>query len=155
LAAWRPVVAHGWLLAAPLSSQIGATDTYGWFDEDVALREIAKQCAALHERFAIAEGRVILAGFSMGGELALRLARQRIIPARGFLLLGPGGPMTDGASEAWLPLITVGAAAGLRGAILLGEEDANVSQDEVRALADLLNAHGVPCALETLPGLGH
>src|SRR5262249_45776663 len=155
LAGWRPIVARGWLLAAPQSSQIGATSAYGWFDEEVALREVAEQYATLRERFAIAADHVLLAGFSMGGEIALRLALRRTIPARGFLLLGPGGNMTDGAPEAWLPLIAEAAATGLRGALLIGEEDANSSQDAVRVLAELLGAHGVPCMLETLPGLGH
>lgn len=154
LACWRPIVAQGWVLAALQSSQIGYSDAYGWFDEERSVREIAEQYTALREQRAIDSGQIILAGFSMGGAVALRLALQQTISARGFILLGPGGPPID-TPEAWIPLIQAAAARGLRGYILLGEEDENIPKDAIRTLAALLNTHGVPCQVETIPDLGH
>jgi predicted esterase len=154
LACWRPIVSQGWVLAALQSSQIGYTDNYGWFDEERSMREIEEQYTALCEQQAIDAGQIILAGFSMGGAIALRMALQQKIPARGFILLGPGGPPID-TPEAWLPLIQDAAARGLRGCILLGEQDLNIPQDAIRTLAALLNTHGVACQIETIPGLGH
>lgn len=151
---WRPVVSDGWLLAACQSSQIGGTDRYGWFDPDLAAREIEGHYATLRARYAIDADRVILAGFSMGGELALRLALSRAIPACGFIMLGPGGPMIE-TPDAWIPLMGGGANHRMHGYVLLGEEDANIPQDAARALVDLLNAHAIPCQIETLPDLGH
>ncbi|MGZ3680115.1 MAG: hypothetical protein ACXWQR_16410, partial [Ktedonobacterales bacterium] len=98
-------------------------------------------------------GRVILAGFSMGGELALRLTLDGTIPARGFALLGPGGAIEP--AEAWLSFIEAGATPGLRGYVMLGAEDVNVSQDEIRSLVALLNGHGISCGFETIPNVGH
>jgi predicted esterase len=73
---------------------------------------------------------------------------------KGFILLGPGGPTID-TPEEWLPLIKEGAERNLRGYVLLGEEDAGVPHDAIRTLVDLLNANGIPCHLEMLPGLAH
>ena len=94
----------------------------------------------------------------LGGETALRAALSGMVPVRGFILLGPGGPTID-TPEAWRrsapTLIRQGAERNLRGYVLLGEEDAGVPHDAIRALVELLNANGIPCHLEILPGLAH
>lgn len=153
LSGWQAVASDGWLLAAIQSSQMGGSDSYGWFDVDLASREIKGQYTSLCEQYPIDTARVILAGFSMGGELALRLTLEGAIPARGFVLLGPGGAIEP--AEAWLPFIEAGATRGLRGYVMLGAEDINVSQDEIRRLVALLNANGIPCGFETIPNVGH
>ncbi len=151
---WRPATDAGWLLAALQSSQAGMSDAYIWDDQDTARREIAEHYTALCQQYAVDVDRVVVAGFSMGGETALRMVLSGVVPARGFVLLGPGGPTID-TPEAWLPLIGQGAARGLRGFVLLGEQDAGVPHDSIRTLVELLNTHGVPCELELLPNLGH
>jgi predicted esterase len=151
---WRSAVEEGWLLAAVQSSQAGWSDAYIWDDQETALRELAEQYAVLSTQYAVDPGRALLAGFSMGGETALRAALGGTIPVRGFLLLGPGGPTID-TPDAWLPLIAQGAARGLRGVIFMGEDDDTIPQDAIRTLVDLLNTHGIPCELEMLPGLRH
>src|SRR5205823_9745002 len=127
------------LLAAVQSSQIAATKTYLWDDQATAMRDIEARYADLRRLHAIDAGRVVLAGFSLGGETALRAALSGAIPTKGFILLGPGGPTID-TPEEWLPLITQGAERNLRGYVLLGEEDAGVPHDAIRTLVELLNA---------------
>jgi predicted esterase len=151
---WRPVVAAGWLLAVPQSSQVMGMDAFVWNDQDIARRELTEHYATLAARYTLDPAQTILAGFSMGGETALRAALDGTIPVRGFILLGPGGPTID-TPDAWLPLITGAAERGLRGYVLLGEADAGVPHDAIRAIVDLLNTHGIPCELEMLPGLQH
>jgi predicted esterase len=151
---WRPAVDAGWLLAALQSSQAEMTDMYVWDDQDTALREVAQHDAALREEYAIDPERVVVAGFSMGGETALRAVLGGTLPVRRFVLLGPGGP-TIGSSETWLPLIEQAAARGVRGYVLLGERDDAVPHESIRALVELLNTNGVPCELELIPNLGH
>lgn len=153
LAGWQAVTSDGWLLAAIQSSQMGGSNSYGWFDIDQAIREIEGQYACLREQYAIDTRRVLLAGFSMGGELALRLSLQGTVAACGFVLLGPGGPLDT--PDAWLPFIQAGVLRSLRGYVLLGAEDANVSHDDIRALVALLNDRGIPCGIETIPDVGH
>jgi dienelactone hydrolase len=126
---------------------------YIWDDQEIALREVSQHYASTKERYSLDEENVVLAGFSMGGETALRAALTGTVPARGFILLGPGGPTIDNPSE-WLPLLEA-REQKLRGYILLGEEDHAIQSEPVLALVGLLNERGIPCKLETIPGLVH
>lgn len=154
LAGWRPVVAAGWLLAVPQSSQGMSMDSYVWNDQEIAQREVAEHYATVTAEHGVDTGRVVLAGFSMGGETALRAALVGTVPAHGFILLGPGGPTID-TPDAWLPMMENAAGRGLRGTILLGENDVSIPHDAIRTLVDHLNAHGIPCELEIVPGIRH
>jgi dienelactone hydrolase len=154
LAGWRPVLAAGWLLAVPQSSQGVSMDSYVWNDQEIAQREVAEHYATVTAKHTVDTGRAVLAGFSMGGETALRAALVGTVPVRGFILLGPGGPTID-TPDAWLPLLAGAAGRGLRGYILLGENDASIPHDAIWTLVDHLNAHGIPCALEVIPIIRH
>jgi predicted esterase len=151
---WRAVAAAGWRLVALQSSQVGGVNAYLWNDQETAVRETAAQYAELCDRYAVDPARLVVAGFSLGGETALRIVLSGSIPAPAFILLGPGGPMME-TPAAWLPLIAQGAGRGVRGYVFLGERDNAVEQDAARRVVDLLNANGVPCGLEMLPNLGH
>jgi predicted esterase len=154
LTGWRPIVEQGWLLAAAQSSQAGMMGFYIWDDQETALRELAAHYATLREEQSIDRDRMVIGGFSMGGETALRAALLGTVPARGFILLGPGGPTIDTPDE-WLPLIEGAKERGLRGYVFLGEKDNTIPHDEIRAIVASLNAHGIPCELETVPGIAH
>lgn len=154
LVAWETVTDWGWLLAAPQSSQLLTVNSPVWNNQEIAVRDVAQHYAALQTQFNIDSERCIVAGFSMGGETALRVALSGTIPARGFVLLGPGGPTIE-TPDAWLPLIEQGAARGMRGYIFVGEEDTGIPQDRIRSLVELLNTHNLPCVFETLPDLRH
>lgn len=151
---WRSVVSEGWLLAAPQSSQLVSLDSYIWDDQDTALREVAGHYATLKERYSINPDRVVITGFSMGGETALRVALSGTISVRGFILLGPGGS-TINTPEAWLPLIERASTRGLRGYILVGEQDEGIPHNAICTLVEMLNGHGIPCELEMIPGARH
>jgi dienelactone hydrolase len=154
LQGWGPVVERGWFLAALQSSQIVGIDQFIWDDQAIATQEAQEHYATLQARYPLDPARTLVAGFSMGGETALRLALTGSLPVRGFILLGPGGPTID-TPAAWLPLIAQHGTRGLRGYVILGEADTGVPQDEIRTLVTLLNDHGIPCELETVPSLRH
>jgi dienelactone hydrolase len=155
---WRPVTGEGWLLAAIESSQIIQSDGYVWDDTEVALREIREQYAALAADHELSADHLVIAGFSMGGYTALRVALSGTIPARAFVLLGPGGP--DPAADdlaSWLPLIREQQERGvpLRGYLIAGQDDGETPVEAQRALAGLLTENGIPCGFEVVPGVGH
>jgi len=155
---WRAVTDEGWLLAAIESSQIVQSDGFVWDDTQVALREIREQYAALAADHELSADHLVIAGFSMGGYTALRVALSGTIPARAFILLGPGGPDPDADDPgSWLPLIKEARARGaqLRGYLLAGQDDDLTPVETQRRLAGFLTEHGVPCGFEAVPGVAH
>jgi predicted esterase len=149
---WEGITAEGWMLSMPQSSQMFWPGGGVWNDESVAeLEEYYEQLSAEH---ALDSRRVVLGGFSMGGEIAMQAALTSSIPARGFVVCGPGGGPLSGGAEDCESLIQEARERGLRGAIILGEDDLAISQDGVRNLAAKLNANGIPCELSLFAG-GH
>ncbi len=150
---WRSAVSKGWLLALPQSSQVRRPDGYTWNDRDWAVREIQEHYATLCEQYAIDPDRVVVAGFSLGGELAIWLALSGTIEARGFIAVGPGGPYISEPDD-WVPLIEASQGRGLRGHLVVGEQDI-FCYEGTQALAALLKSRDIPCELEVHPNLGH
>lgn len=154
LDAWRPATGQGWLVASIQSGQATSYNMYIWDDQEAALRDVESQFARLCEDYDLDLRRFIIAGFSYGGETALRAALTGTVPAIGFVLLGPGGN-TFGNPEEWQPLIEQAASKGLRGYMLLGEQDTEDLLEAAKATVKMLNEGGIPCELEILPGLAH
>lgn len=150
---WRSAVSKGWVLALPQSSQVRSPDGYVWNDRDWAVREIQEHVATLCEQYAIDSDRVVMAGFSLGGELAIWLALSGTIKARGFIAVGPGGPYMN-KPDNWVPLIEASRGRGLRGYLVVGEQDVFCYKG-TQALATLLKSRSIPCELEVRPNLGH
>lgn len=153
LAGWGPS-AGGWLLAAPQSSQPMMSGSFIWDDQDLARAEVLRHYQDLYATQPVNPAHVVLAGFSMGGETALRLALEGAVAARGVVLLGPGGPTMDDPTR-WVPLIEQARERHLRGAIILGADDDPALVAGGETLAALLVERGVPCMLELIPGLAH
>jgi predicted esterase len=151
---WRPAALAGWLVAAPQSSQAIWKDAYVWDDRETAEGEIQRHYATLLHSYAIDPRRTVLAGHSLGGEVAIWLALRGSIERRGFLAIGPGGPFMDDLAE-WNPLLKEHPRPGLRGFILCGEQDSLIRHVNIRKLVDKLKHAGLDCRLEILPGLGH
>ncbi len=149
---WEAARRAGWLLALPQASQVGGPGRYVWDNRARSEREIRAHLAALHAAHTLDPARFVVAGFSMGAETAIRLVLKGVIPARGFIAVAPGGPITR-EPMSWLPLIESAQGRGLRGSILVGDRDP--SFEPVRELAALLNAGGVPCLFEAVAGLRH
>ncbi len=148
---WKTAQAAGWLTALPESSQAVWRDTYVWNDQQVGTADVLACYRALCEQYSIDSMHGIIAGHSMGGQLALRLALTESLPLCGFILLGPYFPELD----EWGALIAAAQGRPLRGVVFLGENDRALPQDHVRAVVDQLNAVGIVCRLEMLPGRGH
>lgn len=151
---WQHVTSKGWLLAAAQSSQIISSNLYVWDDQETALRELKEHYEQLCSDYPVDTASAIVAGFSMGGETALSAVLNGTVPARGFILLGPGGPTVD-APDAYLPLIEEGKARGLRGYVIIGDTDELIQPEAIQRLVEMLNMHNIPCELEIYPGIRH
>jgi len=144
---WEPVLQMGWVLAMPQSSQLGSPNTFIWDDAARAQEEIAAHYENLRERYPMDPQRVILAGFSQGAGLAIRICLRGLIPARGFLAVVPGRIATEDLDEA------IRSARGKRGYLVVGDRDPRYETSaQIHAL---LNRNGIPCEMEDHPEMGH
>lgn len=151
---WQSLADAGWLVALPQSSKAMWADAYVWMDHDTSADEIVGHFERLTGEYSLDTERVILAGFSMGAEVALAIALNGAIESKGFILLGPGGPFMDDLAK-WAPSIERAKDKNLRGVILMGLADETIPQDNIRALVKTLNEAGVACELKTYPDLKH
>lgn len=151
---WQPAASQGWLVGVPQSSQAMWKGAYVWDNYEIAESEVRKALESMVEKYAIDQTRVILAGHSMGGETAMHLAMEGGVGTHGFIAIGPAGPFMDDLDR-WLPVIHAGQNLGLRGYLLVGEEDESVEHEHIRMLYEMLNQNGIPCELEEIPLAGH
>jgi predicted esterase len=86
---WRPLTESGWLVALPTSSNILASESFGWEDHAQAEAELSAHYARLDNDFPLDDTRILLSGFSQGGGLSIWLTLSQAIPATGFLALAP------------------------------------------------------------------
>ena len=153
---WRPLTSLGWLVALPQSSRSGdEPNTYMWNTPGQAewnFQEVQNHFADLEQKYHIDMGRIVLAGFSMGGGMAIELVLGGHIPASGFIVVAPYVPYkyVDPQSN-YADFVH---ARGQRGYCIVGEED-SFAVEGASALASRLPAVGISCQVESHPGLEH
>jgi predicted esterase len=151
---WQSLADQGWLVAIPQSSTAMWVDSYVWMDFESGAKEVEEHYARLLKEYSVDTERLLLAGFSMGAEVALAMALSGRIEVRGFILIGPGGPFMDDLSL-WDPFIEQAKDKKLRGVILMGLADVSIPQSNIRTLVKTLNENGIACDLKTYPDLEH
>lgn len=139
---WQPAVELGWRVAMLQSSQVWAPGRYHWQDVEKATQEVLQ-----HLEQVGAAPTTVLAGFSMGGGLAVRLTLSGTVSARGFLAVAPAFRL-----EQMVPLAAA-APRDVRGYIVIGTQD--WSYNAVMCLASELQSAGLSCAVEEYEGLDH
>jgi predicted esterase len=143
---WTSIVDDGWLVAVPQSSQISGPNQYVWNDMDTSIAEVKAHYTALKEH-DIMEDQVFVGGFSMGGALALRLALDNAIPARGYILVATFLPEVN-------TLDVSNLSADVRFYIFVGEKE-DFSLDNTQKLVEMLRANGNAVHFEIRPEVAH
>lgn len=147
---WEGAWEAGFLVAVPQSSQVVSEDGYGWNDQGLATLEIALHWEKLRREYGIDPDRVVIAGASQGGRLAIELALAgELILARGFIAVVPA----IREPEELAARAERAAERGLRGWILIGEHDH--FRPQVEEFCTLACRAGLSCELEVVLGLSH
>jgi predicted esterase len=150
---WESAVDEGWFTVMLQSSQPFFTDAYVWDDLELGGKEIKAHYAQLAKKHQIDADKVVIGGFSKGGEMAVWAALMEIVPLAGFISVNPGGPLINDLDQ-WLPLLdNCERLTELRGFFLAGENDPNLQQ--IKALHQLLNSRGLACELVIAPEIAH
>ena len=150
---WESAVVQGWLTALPQSSQITMPDRYVWNNLELGAKEIKAHYQELSKNHQVDSAKVVVGGFSKGGEMVIWLALKEVIPMAGFIAVNPGGPFIQ-EIENWQPLLKgCKSLASLRGFFLVGENDGSI--ENIKALHEMFNTHGLTCDLVVAPEIGH
>jgi predicted esterase len=151
---YRPATEWGWLLAMPQSSQPWDVEgRYVWGDWEMTERQLGKYCSLLSQELDYDPARVVTAGISKGGEVAVWLAMSGKVSARGFIAVAPGGKRID-EPGALLPFVETSREKGLRGYLIVGDRDTSCYEATMK-LSTFLKEQGISCELEIHPGEGH
>lgn len=151
---WKPAANRGFGLVTPQSRQEMFSGGYIWDNLDLAFQQVADCLETARSNIEFDGDRLFLAGHSMGGLVAIQMALTGAISARGFIANGPALPFED-APEAFENALASARARGLRAYFIVGEKDADIEQDAIRAFAVKMKAAGIPCELEIVPGATH
>jgi len=147
---WQPATGQGWLVGLAQSSQVAGSGAFVWNDRNLGEREVSALYQGLAAQHKIDPRRVMLGGFSMGGQLAVWMALRQAILVRGFVAVAPWVPEI----ESWIGAVQGAKGLGLRGTIIVGDRDDDCFAG-AQALAGLLDAEGIACELQIVPGLDH
>ncbi len=148
---WSEALSAGLILALPQSSQVMGSESFSWDDPERARQELGDHYRALQRDHPVDTVRVVLAGYSQGGALALSLALQGDpVPPRAFILVAPSPLPAFGTLEAAIENAT---ARGLQGWIWTGQRDPSL--EATKELHRFLVEGGLDCQLHVEPDVGH
>ena len=151
---WQPAVAQGWALAVPQSAQGMYRGAFMWDDLASARATVLSTFERLPAQLPHDPNRVVLAGHSMGGLVAIQMALQGEVKVRGFVANGPATPFGDAPDELEA-LLGPARERGLRGYLIIGANDDDINANEINTLSAKMRAAGIACKLEVVPGAVH
>ncbi len=140
-----PVTRMGWMLAAVQSSQMLIPGAYAWDDYPRARDDVRSMMDEVTGRYPVDNGRIVLAGFSQGGGLALELALGGTLMPRGVIAFAPYLRMNESASEFVNRNFKVWVATGML----------DSGQAIFSSVENLLHTQSIPYRWEHVPNLGH
>ncbi len=151
---YRPATEWGWTLAMPQSSQPwGIEGQYVWGDWEVTSRQLEKYWGMISRQAEYDSKRIVTAGISKGGEVAVWLAMSDRVPAQGFIAIAPSGSHVE-EPQKLRSFVEGSCERGLRGYLIVGDQDTYCYEPTLK-LATFLKEQGIPHELEVHSGLGH
>jgi predicted esterase len=137
------------IVAYPQSSQLVSMNGFSWSeDEDLTLKEIRMAYEAMTEKYSIDAERIVIGGFSSGGQASLSAVLHDTVPVAGFVVLCPPRP-----EDFDLPGVEAMQKRGIRGTILTTEMDPRLKDQE--AMSDLMKSAGLQLEFIVTPNTGH
>lgn len=151
---WESAVMDGWVTAIPQSNQVLFKGAFAWDDLEKSKAYLSSQYEALAKSAAFDSRRVVIAGHSMGGLVAIQIALEGLTPVRGFVVNGPAIPYLND-SEELEKLLAPAHDRGLRAYFIVGEQDNAINAPEIKNLAEKMTAAGIACEIEMVPNATH
>ena len=159
---WFSITSSGMILASPWSSQVYAPDGRCWDDLDVAEKDVKWAFSELSNRYRVDSKKLVLGGFSQGAALSIFSVLKRLTPCTGFVAVASSDwvrPEEKSATErrelsqAFESFVRASDCRGLRGAVIIGDEDAFFPK--IERLYSLMVERGLDGRFLVEPGVGH
>lgn len=144
---WEMARQKGWLVLSPQSTQPLFPGAYAWIDGELGVADINLYFEKVSKEYSIDPERVVIAGFSQGGGMAIYAALNGKVNVRGFI--GIGTYWAD--PDSLVPLAN--HTRPVRGYFVTGEKDRSL--DKIREIQKILNENNVQFEEEIHPDLGH
>lgn len=151
---WEPAVDEGYLIVVPQSTQAAFKDAFIWDDLNTSFEQVKACLESLKQEVDFDSNRVILAGHSMGGLIAIQMALTGELPLQGLIANGPALPFEDAAEDLEMALALT-KVRGLRAYFIVGEKDIDIEQDAIQVFVEKMKLAGIPCEMEIVPGATH
>lgn len=149
---WACAAEAGWLVFHPLAKRLVGPGLHWWDTHEENREIIAQQTGEFLQQYSIDADRVILGGFSKGGETAMVLALCGQLGAKGFITVGAGG-YHHIQPELWRPLLE-SPRRGLRGVAMYSPYDLE-RVGNLNLTLEMLHAAGIEVRLEKYSAEGH
>lgn len=149
---WACAADAGWLVFHPLAKRLVGYGGHWWAAHEENREIIERQAEENLLQYPIDYSRVILGGFSKGGETAMVLALLGWLGAKGFITIGAGG-YYHMKPELWLPSLE-SPPSGLRGVAMYNAYDLERSEAENQTLK-MMQAAGIGSQIDKYPTEGH
>jgi predicted esterase len=146
---WDTLAKQGWLVALAQSSQVVGNGIRVWDNLERSLQEVTKHYRTLVKQHPIDQKRIVLAGFSQGGGLAVWLALTQAIPICGVIGVGPYLDEID----ALAPTLPARPIPNVRTYLVSGAEEDD--EGMFAKMGALFTEKGIPFHHEIVPGIGH
>lgn len=144
---WEVARQKGWLALSPQSTQPLFPGAYSWIDGEQGVDDLVLYIGKISKEYAIDPRRIIIAGFSQGGGMAIYAALSGKIKVHGFIGIGTywadPNSLTPFARE----------AKSVRGYFITGAKDRTL--DKIRDIQKILEENDIPFAEELHSDLGH
>jgi dienelactone hydrolase len=127
---------------------------YVWDDLPAAFADVQAHFAQLQRELTFDPDRVVLAGHSMGGLVAIHMALAGALKVRGFVANGPAVPFLE-TPEELEALLPAARERRVRGYLIVGAKDEAIFADKIQALAERLQSAGIACQIENVPEATH
>ena len=144
---WEVAPRGAWLVLSPQSTQPLFPGAYCWDDLTQGMADVMYAYEQVLGQYEIDPQRTLLAGFSQGSGMALKIALSGKIPARGFI--GIASWWAD--PKSLIPQTE--AAKRLRGYFITGEKDHTL--DTAKEIQNALKESNIQFAEETHAHLAH
>jgi predicted esterase len=149
---WECAAEAGWLVFHPTSEHLVGRNTGWWDNHEENIRIVTHQVEPVFNAYPVDPQRILLGGFSKGGETAMVLALQKAFRAKGFITVGAGG-YYHLQPDLWQPLID-SAPKDIRGICLYSPYD-HERGDQANPTIEMLQAAGLDVREERYYAEGH